>query len=115
MCRGAASPTFSRSRRARDEGAQGMTDVSWRELSQQASALVNQAAASVVRVDGGGRTSSSGIVWAADGTVVSASHGLEEDEVEIGLPSGEDVAGEVVGRDPSTDLAVVRAKIGELP
>lgn len=88
-----------------------MAAGSWMELSDALVAAVKQAAGAVVRVDGRRRGSASGIAWSPDGTVVTASHGLEgDDEVEVGLPSGEDTKAEVVGRDPSTDLAVLRVK-----
>ncbi len=79
------------------------------QLSGQLTALTAQAGAQVVRVDGRRRSSASGVVWSADGVVVTAHHTLERDEgVEVGLPSGESVAAEVLGRDPSTDLAALR-------
>ena len=88
---------------------------SWMELSEALVATVKQAAGAVVRVDGRRRGSSSGVVWSPDGTVVTASHGLEwDDEVEVGLHSGETAAAELVGRDPSTDLAVLRVKAASL-
>jgi S1-C subfamily serine protease len=81
---------------------------SWMELSEALAALVKRAAASVVRVEGR-RRPSSGVVWSGDGTLVTASHRLEwDDAVEVGLPSGETARAEVVGRDPGTDLAVLR-------
>lgn len=87
----------------------------WTELSSELTERVRQAAASVVRVGGRRRGSSSGVIWSADGAVVTAHHGLERDEeIEVGLPSGEAVSAEVVGRDPSTDLAVVRARAAGL-
>lgn len=88
---------------------------SWMELSQSLAEGVARAAASVVRVDGRRRGSCSGVVWSADGTIVTAHHGVEwDDEVAVGLPSGEAVPAEVIGRDPSTDLAVLRARASGL-
>ena len=88
-----------------------MAAGNWVELSDALVAVVRQSAGAVVRVDGRRRGSSSGIAWSPDGTVVTASHGLDaDDEVEVGLPSGETAKAEVVGRDPSTDLAVLRVK-----
>jgi S1-C subfamily serine protease len=81
------------------------------ELSSAVANAVRRAASAVVRVDGGRRRSSSGVVWSADGAVVTAAHGLDRgDDVELGLPSGDTVAARVVGRDPSTDLAVLRTE-----
>jgi S1-C subfamily serine protease len=88
-----------------------MAVESWKDLSDGLVGQVKRAASSVVRVDGRRRGSVSGLVWSSDGTILTASHGLEwDDEVEIGLPSGETAAAELVGRDPSTDLALLRAK-----
>jgi S1-C subfamily serine protease len=81
------------------------------QLSSRIADLAARGAAWVVRVNGRRRGPSSGVVWSADGVVVTAHHTLERDEeVEIGLPSGETASGEVIGRDPSTDLALVRVK-----
>jgi S1-C subfamily serine protease len=83
------------------------------ELSNRLTALARDAGASVVRVDGRRRGSASGVVFSAEGLVVTAHHTLERDEeVTLGLPSGDSLTAEVVGRDPTTDLAVLRAKTG---
>jgi S1-C subfamily serine protease len=67
----------------------------------------------VVRVDARQRMSASGIVWAADGVIVTANHVVEnEDGIVIGLPGGQEVAAALVGRDPTTDLAVLRLSGG---
>jgi len=50
-----------------------------------------------------------GVAWTADGVIVTASHVLERDDsIEVGLPDGESVSATVAGRDPTTDLAVLR-------
>lgn len=68
---------------------------------------------SVVRVDGRDRMGASGFVWSADGVIVTAHHVLERDEnVSVGLPDGSSVDAKLVGRDPSTDLAVLRVQGG---
>jgi S1-C subfamily serine protease len=80
-------------------------------LSSRIAALVAERSAHVVRVDGRRRGPASGVVWSADGLVVTSSHAVERDEeLEVGLPSGEAAEAELVGRDPTTDLAVVRAR-----
>ena len=86
----------------------------WLDLSDALAAIVDKAAGAVVRVDGGRRAVGSGVAWSPD-VVVTASHWLDgEDEAEVGLASGEKASAEVVGRDPSTDLAVLRVKGGGL-
>jgi S1-C subfamily serine protease len=78
-------------------------------LSLELKGLVATAGAHVVRVDARQGAAASGVVWSTDGVVVAAHHTLDEEApIEVGLPSGEAVAAELVGRDPSTDLAVLR-------
>lgn len=79
-------------------------------LSRRIAALAAEAAPHVVRVDGRRRAPASGVVWSSDGLVLAAHHAVERDEeLTVGLPSGETVPAELVGRDPSTDLALLRA------
>ncbi len=81
------------------------------QLSDRVAALGADAAAHVVRVDGRRRAPASGVAWSADGVVVAPHHALPRDEeVTVGLPSGETAAAEILGRDPATDLAVLRVR-----
>jgi S1-C subfamily serine protease len=75
------------------------------ELSEALANVVEAAGKSVVRVDGGRRRSLSGIAWSAH-EVVTANHGVHQDEVQIGTGEGE-LKGKVKGRDPSRDLALI--------
>ena len=84
------------------------------QLSDELAAAVEKAGRSVVRVNGRARQSASGIVWSADGVIVTADHVIEQDEVTLGLPDGKDVSAQIVGRDPGTDLAVLRAQASGL-
>jgi S1-C subfamily serine protease len=80
-------------------------------LSRRIAALVAERSSQVVRVDGRRRGPAAGVIWSADGLVVTSSHAVERDEeLEVGLPSGDTVAAELIGRDPTTDLALVRAR-----
>lgn len=80
-----------------------------RQLSDDLAATVETAGAAVVRVDARRRMPASGIVWSADGIIVTSNHGVERDEnITIGLPGGDSVGATVIGRDPSTDVAVLR-------
>jgi S1-C subfamily serine protease len=80
-------------------------------LSGELAAIVESAGASVVRVEGRRRTASSGVAWSADGLVVASHHAADaEDEVPVGLADGRTVAAKVVGRDPGSDLALLRAE-----
>lgn len=85
------------------------------QLSRRVAALGAEGAAHVVRVDGRRHAPASGVVWSTDGVVVAPHHAIPRDEgVTVGLPSGETAAAELVGRDPSTDLAVLRLEAGGL-
>jgi S1-C subfamily serine protease len=57
----------------------------------------------------------SGIVWSADGIIVTANHVVKRDDgLTVGLPDGQGVKAALVGRDPSTDLAVLKVDAGGL-
>jgi S1-C subfamily serine protease len=69
---------------------------------------VARAARSVVAIHGRPRIPSSGVLWRA-GVIVAANHTVKRDEeITIGLDGGAAVRASVAGRDPGTDLAVLR-------
>ncbi len=85
-------------------------------FSNALATTVEQAGASVVRVEGRRRLPASGIIWSADGVMVTAHHVVQQDEnIGVGLPNGSTVAASLVGRDPTTDLAVLRVQATALP
>ena len=84
-------------------------------LSDALAQTVTAASPSIVRVEARRRLSATGIVWAADGVIVTAHHTVQkEDNIQVGLPDGQTVAATLVGRDPTTDLAVLRAEAKNL-
>lgn len=83
--------------------------------SSTISNLVDRVGASVIRVDAGHRWSGSGTVWNKDGIVVTAHHVIEREEgIELGGPNGS-VKAVLVGVDPGTGIAVLRAEAGLSP
>src|SRR5512135_2670972 len=81
------------------------------DLSQNLAATVESAGAGIVRVEARSRVPASGIVWSADGVIVTAHHVVEEEEtIPIGLADGRTVNAKLAGRDPTTDVAVLRAE-----
>ncbi len=69
---------------------------------------VEKAGAAIVLVKGRRRMPSSGIAYAAD-LILTADHTIERDEgLVVILPDGTEVAAELAGRDPSSDLALLR-------
>ncbi|HEY3249396.1 MAG TPA: trypsin-like peptidase domain-containing protein [bacterium] len=84
-------------------------------VSEELAAIVADRGGSVVRVEARHRAPSSGVVWAADGVVLTADHAVErEEDIQIGVASGEVVSATLVGRDPTTDIAVLRAQAQRL-
>jgi S1-C subfamily serine protease len=77
-------------------------------FSDHAAQLVELTASSIVGVHGDGPLSASGIHWRS-GVIVTAEEILDRDEnIKITLPGGRLVEASLVGRDPSTDVAVLR-------
>ena len=89
--------------------------TSLKQFSDALVALVEAAGPFVVQVNARRRLPASGIVWSADGVIVTAHHVVEQSEnIQVGLPDGETVPATLVGRDPTTDLAVLQAQATEL-
>ena len=79
-------------------------------LSAGMADAVEKVAGSVVRVHGRRRRSGSGIVYGPN-TVLTASHVLErEEDLTVSRPDGRSLSARFVGRDHSTDLAVLRVE-----
>jgi S1-C subfamily serine protease len=78
------------------------------ELSNALAAATERAAIHTVAVHTGPRGSSSGVIWRA-GIIVTSDHALRSDEeIKVTLPEQRVVSATLVGRDASTDLAVLK-------
>lgn len=87
-----------------------MSDV-LKNLSSEMGQLAQMVGPAIVRVEGRRRMPASGIVWSDDGLIVTAHHVVHHDQkITIGLADGETTQAELVGRDPTTDLALLRAE-----
>jgi serine protease DegQ len=79
-------------------------------LSDGMADAVEKIGPAVVRVNGRRRRPASGVVYAPD-TVLTASHVLErEEDLTVGTGDGRTLPARFVGRDPSTDLAVLKVE-----
>jgi len=79
-------------------------------LSDGMADAVEKVGASVVRVHGRRRHSGSGVVY-EPGLVLTSSHVVErEEDLSVETGDGRKLAARFVGRDPSTDLAVLRVE-----
>ncbi|HHX63926.1 MAG TPA: trypsin-like serine protease, partial [Chloroflexi bacterium] len=75
---------------------------------------VERAGEATVRVDARSRFAASGLAY-ADDLVLTADHVIERDEgIIVGRPDGTEVAADLVGRDPGSDLALLRLREGRL-
>jgi len=80
-------------------------------ISNEFSAAAERAGGSVVAVHARRWMPTSGIEW-KKGVIVTADHGVRRDEdIKVSLAGGKVVTAKLAGRDPSTDLAVLR--VGE--
>ena len=85
------------------------------ELSETMAGLVQAAGPQIVRVEARRRLPATGVVYSADGLIVTASHVVErDDEIRVGLADGSTVNASLVGRDQHTDVALLRAQAGGL-
>jgi S1-C subfamily serine protease len=84
-------------------------------LSRDLAATAEAVGRSVVAIHARRRIPSSGVVWRS-GIVVTASHTLNRDEdISVTLASGRSTTASLAGRDPSTDLAVLRLEDAAVP
>jgi len=86
----------------------------WRALSHELSAAVERVGPTVVAINARRRIPSSGVVW-RPGTIVTANHTLEHEEITVTLPDSRTAPATLAGRDPSTDLAVLKLEGVDLP
>ncbi|HEX6386451.1 MAG TPA: trypsin-like peptidase domain-containing protein, partial [Anaerolineae bacterium] len=85
------------------------------DLSNALASAVSGASAGVVRVEGRRRLPATGFVWSADGVIVTAHHVVTRDEnISVGLEDGNSLNATLAGRDPTTDLAILRIDAKDL-
>ena len=87
----------------------------WQALSNQAADAIEKAGRPVVAVHARRRIPASGVHW-RPGIVVTASHALErEEEITVTLADASAVPATLAGRDPGTDLAILKIAVPGLP
>lgn len=84
-------------------------------LSNDFAALVERSAPHIVAINGRRRHSASGVHW-RNGIIITADHAVKrEEEINVTLPDDRTVSATLLGRDSSTDLAVLKLEDVELP
>jgi S1-C subfamily serine protease len=77
-------------------------------ISNELAGAVERAGKSVVAVNARPRVASSGVHW-RQGVIVTAEHTVKHDEeITIAIPGGGSLSATLAGRDPGTDLAVLK-------
>lgn len=85
------------------------------EYSEALAAAVERAGRSTVSVDARGRIPASGVVWSSAGEILTADHVVQRDEdLNVILPDGSRQAARLLGRDPHSDLALLKVEVGDL-
>lgn len=91
-----------------------MTEV-LESFSQALAEAVKKAGTGVVQIDARRRLPASGIVWSNEGVLLTANHVVERDDrIEVQLADGSKIPAKLVGRDGTTDVAVLRLKAQDL-
>ena len=86
-------------------------DAIERDLEQLAESLRARTVAVRLSRDGAG----SGVIWSADGTIVTNAHVASRPEAEVVLSDGRRFAARLERRDAARDLALLRIDAGGLP
>jgi serine protease Do len=70
---------------------------------------------STVQVSAGARGAGSGVIWDADGLIITNAHVARNDHPRVELWDGSELEAEVTTRDPRRDLAAMRVSASGLP
>jgi S1-C subfamily serine protease len=83
-------------------------------LSNELASVVERAGAGVVAVEARARLGSSGF-YVRPNLILTADHAVESDTIEIVHAGGKSERAQIAGRDPSTDLALLRTQSTGVP
>lgn len=79
------------------------------DVSASFVSLVDSAGPAIARIETPRQASATGLLWADDGLVITAHHALRRDApIRVALGEHEPRDARLLGRDPATDLAVLR-------
>ena len=85
------------------------------QFSDALAAAVEKAARSLVSVDARHHVPASGVIWSAAGEILTADHVIQRDDsITVSLPDGKTAAATLVGRDPGSDLALLKVEAAGL-
>ena len=82
-------------------------------VGQEVSALAERLRKSVVRVGGEGPGSGSGVIWSADGLIVTNAHVATAERLRAELADGRRLEAQLIARDPRRDLALLKVNAAD--
>ena len=83
-------------------------------VGQDVSALAERLRESVVRIGGMGPGSGSGVIWSADGFIVTNAHVATAERLRAELADGRRLVAQLIARDPRRDLALLKVNAAGL-
>jgi serine protease Do len=83
-------------------------------VEQEVSALAERLRGSVVRVGTAGPGSGSGVIWSADGLIVTNAHVAAAERLHVELADGRLLEAQLIARDPRRDLALLKVNAVDL-
>src|SRR5919199_2274423 len=97
--------------RSMSENNSSYTNNGLLSLSDEIEHIADNVSQSVVGIQSGNRGNGSGVIWNAEGHIVTCSHIIGDlDEVEVSLSNGKSYPAKVVGNDPYSDIALLKIK-----
>ena len=87
------------------------------DVSPLISALVDRVRPSVVQIQSGGRGNGTGVIWRADGAILTNDHVVAHagGRISVGLTDGRSMEAALVARNPELDLALLSVPAEGLP
>jgi S1-C subfamily serine protease len=81
------------------------------QVSEALATTIATVSPSIVRVEARRHLPARGLVWSRDGIILTTHHVIEQDDnIRVGLHSGQTVAATLVGRDATTDWLLSRKR-----
>jgi S1-C subfamily serine protease len=81
------------------------------QISEDLASLVKNLSPSLVRIEARRRLPATGMIWSADGLIITAHHVVTQQEgIRVGLADGRVLDAQLIGRDATTDLALLQVQ-----
>ncbi len=85
------------------------------QLSREMSDAVARTRRSLVQISNGRQGEGAGILWSADGLIITNAHVVRRQHLRVTLPDGRTLPARVLAHDPERDVAALRVDADGLP